>query len=181
MGNNRALFLDRDGTLIRDAHYLKDPDKLEIIKNAGPALVRAKEEGFFLFMHTNQTGIFRGYYEWSDIHACNARMYQAFEWPGDLFDEVCIAPESPEEVGGYRKPSPKFELEMIKKFDLAPSSCWVIGDKWIDPQTALNSGMNGALVRTGKPIDQSLEKKAVRTKVKIFKDLAEFISLELKL
>ena len=41
MGNNRALFLDRDGTLIRDAHYLKDPDKLEIIKNAGPALVRA--------------------------------------------------------------------------------------------------------------------------------------------
>ena len=42
-------------------------------------------------------------------------MYQAFEWPVDLFDEVCIAPESPErEVGGYRKPSPKFELEMIK-------------------------------------------------------------------
>ena len=48
---------------------------------------------------------------------------------------------------------------MIKKFDLAPSSCWVIGDKWIDPQTALYSGMNGALVRTGKPIDRGIGKE----------------------
>lgn len=181
MAKQRALFLDRDGTLIRDAHYLKDPEKLEIIETAGPALQKVKEAGLLLFMHTNQSGIGRGYYEWADVHACNAQMFKEFGWPADLFCEVCIAPESPEEVGGYRKPSPKFELEMIEKFDFAPSSCWVIGDKWIDPQTALNSGMNGALVRTGKPIDPSLEEKASRHGVKIFDDLAQFISLELKL
>jgi len=70
---------------------------------------------------------------------------------------------------------------MIKKYDLEPSQCWVIGDKWIDPETALNAGMKGALVRTGKPIDQSLEEKAASHKVKIFEDLAEFIRVELKL
>ncbi len=181
MGKNRALFLDRDGTLIQDAHYLKNPNELKIIEGAGPALVKAKKAGILLFMHTNQSGIGRGYYEWADVHACNGRMFQEFGWPKDLFEEVCIAPESPEEVGGYRKPSPKFELEMVEKFDLEPSLSWVIGDKWLDPQTGLNSEMKGALVRTGKPIDQPLEEKASSHDVKIFDDLAQFISLELKL
>ena len=85
MAKQRALFLDRDGTLIRDAHYLKDPEKLEIIKTAGPALQKVKEAGLLLFMHTNQSGIGRGYYEWTDVHACNAQMFQEFGWPADLF------------------------------------------------------------------------------------------------
>ena len=96
MGKPRALFLDRDGTLIRDAHYLKDPDKVEIIETAGPALAKAKEAGYLLFMHTNQSGIARGYYDWSDVHACNLRMHHEFEWPEDFFSEICIAPESPD-------------------------------------------------------------------------------------
>jgi D-glycero-D-manno-heptose 1,7-bisphosphate phosphatase len=181
IAKQRALFLDRDGTLIRDAHYLKDPQELEIIEVAGPALQKARNAGFLLFMHTNQSGIARGYYDWPDVYACNAKMHCDFGWADDFFAEVCIAPESPNETEGYRKPSSKFEEEMIKKYDLDSSQCWVIGDKWIDPETALNARMKGALVRTGKPIDQSLEEKAASHKVKIFKDLAEFIRVELKL
>lgn len=181
MAKQKALFLDRDGTLIRDAHYLKDPEKLEIIQSAGPALLEAKKAGFLLFMHTNQSGIARGYYDWSDVNACNARMHQEFGWQDDFFTEVCVAPESPEEIEIYRKPSPKFEEEMLAKYGLDASQCWVIGDKWIDPQTALNASMNGVLVRTGKPVDGNLRMKAVENKVKIFDDLAQFISLELKL
>ena len=67
--------MDRDGTLIRDAHYLKDPQKLEIIPSAGPALKKAKDAGFLLFLHTNQSGIARGYYDWSDVYACNAKIF----------------------------------------------------------------------------------------------------------
>jgi D-glycero-D-manno-heptose 1,7-bisphosphate phosphatase len=181
MAKQKALFLDRDGTLIRDAHYLKDPQELEIIEVAGPALQKARNERFLLFMHTNQSGIARGYYDWPDVYACNAKMHRDFGWADDFFAEVCIAPESPDETEGYRKPSSKFEEEMIKKYDLDPSQCWVIGDKWIDPETALNAGMKGALVRTGKAIDQSLEEKAASHKVKIFKDLAEFVRMELNL
>lgn len=181
MSKQKALFLDRDGTLIRDAHYLKDPQELEIIEVAGPALQTARNAGFLLFMHTNQSGISRGYYDWSDVYACNAKMHFDFGWADDFFAEVCIAPESPDEAEGYRKPSSKFEDEMIKKYDLESSQCWVIGDKWIDPKTALNAGMTGALVRTGKPINQSLKEKAASHGVKIFNDLAEFISVELKL
>jgi D-glycero-D-manno-heptose 1,7-bisphosphate phosphatase len=177
----RALFLDRDGTLIRDAHYLKDPQKLEIIPSAGHALKKAKDAGFLLFLHTNQSGIARGYYDWSDVYACNAKMHREFGWEDDFFTEVCIAPESPDEERVHRKPSSKFEEDMIAKHNLDPAQCWVIGDKWIDPQTALNAGMKGGLVRTGKPIDSALEKKAAENRVKIFDDLNHFISVELKL
>jgi len=179
MAKHKALFLDRDGTLIKDAHYLKDPNLLEIIESAGPALIKAKEVGYLLFLHTNQSGIARGYYDWEDVHACNQRMHENFGWPADFFAEVCVAPESPEEKTVYRKPSTRFEMEMIDKFRLDPSTCWVIGDKWIDPKTGLDSGMRGALVRTGKPVDQSLEQKAVQEKVPIYKDLAEFVAKEL--
>jgi len=179
MSKQKALFVDRDGTLIKDAHYLKDPDLLEIIESAGPALIKAKEEGYLLFLHTNQSGIARGYYVWADVHACNQRMHEKFGWPADFFAEICIAPESPQEKTRYRKPDPRFELEMTEKYGLDPTSCWVIGDKWIDPQTGLDAGMHGALVRTGKPVDQALEQKAGRVNVSIFKDLAEFVSKEL--
>ena len=181
MAKQRALFLDRDGTLIRDSHYLKNPQELEIIEVAGPALQLARDAGFLLFMHTNQSGIARGYYDWPDVYACNEKMYRDFGWVDDFFTEVCIAPESPDETEGYRKPSSKFEEEMIKKYDLEPSQCWVIGDKWIDPETAINAGMRGVLVRTGKSIDQSLEEKAAFHKIKIFENLAEFIRIELNL
>ena len=48
-------------------------------------------------MHTNQSGIARGYYDWTDVSACNHRMNDEFGWTEDFFTEVCIAPESPEE------------------------------------------------------------------------------------
>jgi len=179
MAKQKALFLDRDGTLIKDAHYLKDPELLEIIESAGPALIKAKKVGYSLFLHTNQSGIARGYYDLEDVHACNQRMHEEFGWPADFFIDVCIAPESPEEEMMYRKPAPRFEMEMTEKYGLDPSSCWVIGDKWIDPQTGLDAGMRGALVRTGKPVDQALEQKAAQKKVSIFTDLAEFVTQEL--
>ena len=181
MTEKRAIFLDRDGTLIRDAHYLKDPAKVEIIPDISRALEKVRQLGYFLFMHTNQSGITRGYYEWSDVFACNKKMLLDFGWPEDFFTEVCIAPESPEEKGRYRKPSPKFENEMTKKFDLDPAKCWVVGDKWIDPQTGMNAGMRGALVRTGKPIDEDLLSKAQIRGVPVYEDLNEFAEKEILL
>jgi D-glycero-D-manno-heptose 1,7-bisphosphate phosphatase len=178
---NRAVFLDRDGTLIKDAHYLKDPAKVEVIKGVGEALVRIRKAGFLLFMHTNQSGIARGYYDWDDVRACNLRMLEIFELPENFFDETCIAPEWPEKEDGYRKPSDRFEREMIDKRDLKPSECWMVGDKWIDAQTGLLAGMRAALVKTGKPIDDDIRSKTLASNVPIHADLLEFAERELGL
>ena len=181
MSGKRALFLDRDGTLVKDAHYLNDPEKIEIIEGVGQSLSKVRDAGYLLFMHTNQSGVSRGYFEIADVEACNSKMHQVFGWSADFFKVTCIAPELPEETGGYRKPSPRFENEMTLKYDLELSSCWVIGDKWIDAETGLLAGMRGALVRSGKPIENSIELLALESRVPIYADVNDFISGELAL
>ena len=179
MDKNRALFLDRDGTLIRDCHYLSDPDKVEVISGVGESLKKASHAGFLLFLHTNQSGIARGYYDWSQVHACNQRMFRELNLTEGFFSQICIAPEDPEEIGGNRKPSANFELEMIAKFNLNPKDCWVVGDKWIDPQTGLNAGMKGALVESLKSIDNDLRRKALEKEILGLPDLSVFIRKEI--
>ncbi len=172
---NRAVFLDRDGTLIKDVHYLKDPEQIEIIEGVGCSLDTIKKSGFGIFMHTNQSGITRGYYGWEDVRACNHRMLQMLNLPEDFFDQVCIAPEDRFVPGGLRKPSPKFELEMISRYDLMPRRCWMVGDKWIDAETGLNAGMRAALVQTGKPLDDDLLDRAASLSVEVFTGLEQFV------
>ena len=70
---------------------------------------------------------------------------------------------------------------MIEKYDLLAADCWIIGDKWIDPQTGLDAGIRGALVRSGKPIEEETQARASEMGVPIFSDLGEFVSLELRL
>ena len=113
---SRAVFLDRDGTLIKDVHYLKDPKDIKLIEGVGEALVHMKKSGYSLFMHTNQSGIARGYYDWDDVHACNRHMLELYGLEHDFWNGICIAPEHPDGELGYRKPSEKYQLEMIKKF-----------------------------------------------------------------
>ena len=172
---SRAVFFDRDGTLIKDVHYLKDPADIKIIDGVSEALIRIKKTGCLMFMHTNQSGIARGYYDWNDVHACNSRMLHLYGLSADFWDGICVAPESPDDSKiEYRKPSPKYELEMVEKFNLDPSICWMVGDKWIDVETGLKSKMNAALVRTGKKINSETEKIASIQKVPICEDILSF-------
>ena len=71
---NRAVFLDRDGTLNVDKHYLSDPEQLDLIPGVGPALKRLQDAGFLLIIVTNQSGIGRGYYTEENMHAVNHRL-----------------------------------------------------------------------------------------------------------
>lgn len=177
----KAVFLDRDGTLIKDAHYLKDPAKVEIIEGVGDALIRIRAAGYLIFMHTNQSGIERGYYDWADVHACNHRMLELLGFPEDFFEDTCIAPEWPDKENGYRKPSARFERETIAKYELTPMECWMVGDKWIDAQTGLSAGMRATLVKTGKPIKDEIATKAMDARVPVHLDLLEFVDHTLKL
>ena len=78
-GENRAVFLDRDGTLVVERNYLKDPALLEIFPGVPEALKRLQDGGFKLFVVTNQSGIGRGYYTVEDMHRVNARLMAELE------------------------------------------------------------------------------------------------------
>ena len=98
----KALFLDRDGTLIVDKVYLADPAGVELIAGAANALRAARSLGFKLFLFTNQSGIGRGYHTLADTHRVNARMEELLGLPTPIFEEICIAPEAPGQPSLYR-------------------------------------------------------------------------------
>ena len=142
----RALFLDRDDTLVRDAGYMSRPEQIELLPGVAEALRDARAAGFRLYLVTNQSGIGRGYYTMADALACNRRLEELL---GIVFDGVCIAPERPDEPSRYRKPSPAYLLERIAEDGLDPAACRMVGDKVSDLECGLAAGVRAALVARG--------------------------------
>jgi D-glycero-D-manno-heptose 1,7-bisphosphate phosphatase len=170
----RALFLDRDGTLIIDKVYLADPAGVELIPGTAAALRRARELGYMLFLFTNQSGIGRGYHTIEDTHRVNARLEELLALPRPVFDDICIAPEAPGQPSLYRKPSPRFIIEMIASHGLDPSQCYLVGDSTSDHQAALNGGIHPVVVKTGKVAPSSMP-EVTQHGSPVFENLAEFV------
>ena len=141
----KAVFLDRDDTLIHDPGYLSDPEKVNPIEGAGEALRRLRSAGYLLFLFTNQSGIGRGYYELADAEACNRELERRLGLdPG--FDGICIAPERPDEPLVYRKPSPRYILETMRERGLDPSEVWMVGDRDRDIEAGRRAGVRCARI-----------------------------------
>ena len=148
--STKALFLDRDGTLIIDKEYLADPAGVELIPGVAAALRRAQKLGYLLFLFTNQSGIGRGYHSLDDALRVNTRMEVMLGLPLPIFTEICIAPEAPDQPSLYRKPSPRFIQEMLAKHALDPAQCWMLGDRDSDIAAGLAAGLRSVALCTGK-------------------------------
>jgi D-glycero-D-manno-heptose 1,7-bisphosphate phosphatase len=147
---NRAVFLDRDGTLNVEREYLSDPAKLELFPGAGPALRRLQDAGFRLFIITNQSGIGRGFYSVRDMERVNERLRAELARDGVRFDRIYFAPEAPDQPSRGRKPSPQFLCDARDEFALDLAQSFMVGDKLIDLECGWNAGVKQCLlVRTG--------------------------------
>lgn len=170
----KALFLDRDGTLIPDKGYLHKPHQVELLPGVSAALKQALDAGYSLFVLTNQSGVGRGYYTLGDAEACNRRMEVLLHLKTPVFVEIGVAPEAPEAPLHYRKPSPRFILEMSAKYGLDPRYCFMVGDRWSDIEAGLNAGIVSVGLESGA--DDSLREKATAfANVHIFSDLPQFM------
>jgi D-glycero-D-manno-heptose 1,7-bisphosphate phosphatase len=146
----KAIFLDRDGTLIINRHYLADPAGVELLPGVADTLRRLLSDGYMLFLFTNQSGVGRGMFTLETVHRCNQRMIELLDLPAPAFTEICIAPESPDMPAVYRKPAPRFILETIAKYSLAPDKVWMVGDSANDALAGLNAGVRAVLVHGGE-------------------------------
>jgi len=146
----RAVFLDRDGTLNVDKHYLSDPEQLELIPGVGPALKRLQDAGFLLVIVTNQSGIGRGYYTEENMHAVNRRLINMLAPSGVRLTKIYYSPEAPEEPSVGRKPSPAFLFAARDALAVDLARSFMVGDKVIDLECGWNAGVRQSLlVRTG--------------------------------
>jgi D-glycero-D-manno-heptose 1,7-bisphosphate phosphatase len=99
--------------------------------------------------------------------------------PGIL--EIKAAPERPDEPSEYRKPSPKFILEMVARHDLDRARCWMIGDRVTDWDAGLNAGIRSCAVRSGAPFTPEAEAQAAARGVRFHRDFPTFVRVELGL
>jgi D-glycero-D-manno-heptose 1,7-bisphosphate phosphatase len=147
----RAVFLDRDGTLIEEADYLSNPDDVRLIPGAVEALELLREAGFALVLVTNQSGIARGYYSLDDYEAVASRLDDLLAEHRIRLDDSRFCPHHPEFTGEClcRKPSTGMHREASDLLGLDPSLSFFVGDKIRDLLPALELGGEGILVRTG--------------------------------
>ena len=157
-----ALFLDRDGTLIEDLHYLSDPNKVRLLPGVRECLSPLKKDGWLFFLFSNQSGIRRGFCTLEQVNACNQRMLELIGLGRDLFTKTCLALGTAEEPCEYRKPSPKFILECLEAFHLDPNFCWMIGDKETDVEAGQRAGIRTILVQ---PQSEILSKNSPKTEI----------------
>lgn len=148
--NVEALFLDRDGTVIEDRHYLRDPDGVVLMPGAGEALGRLDRAGIRLFLVSNQSGIGRGYFSEADFWACQARLDDLLRPFGARWTDVRCCPHGPDADCACRKPRPGMGEELLAAWNLDPTRCVMAGDKPEDLLFGMNAGFAAAfLVRTG--------------------------------
>ncbi len=150
MPSNRAVFLDRDGTIIVEKEYLCRPEDVAVFERAGPALRRLVDAGFLLIMVSNQSGVGRGYFSMKDVDAVNARLSAILAADGVKFKKIYIAPEAPDQPSHGRKPSPNFLFDARNEFGIDLARSFMVGDKESDLQCGWNAGVKKSiLVRTG--------------------------------
>jgi D-glycero-D-manno-heptose 1,7-bisphosphate phosphatase len=154
-GLSPALFIDRDGTLMKDVDYCSDPRQVEVFKGAPEALKKLRERGYKLIIITNQSGIGRGHFD--------ERAYRAVEQEVDrqighgVIDGSYFCPHAPDEECTCRKPEPGMVLQAAKEHGIDLARSFFIGDKASDLQCGRRAGTKTILVQTGygKQADQS--------------------------
>jgi D-glycero-D-manno-heptose 1,7-bisphosphate phosphatase len=132
----RYIIFDRDGTLIEHKQYLHKPQDVKLTPGSREIVLSFLEEGYLLFLHTNQSGVGRGYFKMEDVKKCNEKMIELLNINSKIFEDICIASDYPPIENTYRKPSIRFGSELIKKYEIKSTQLIYIGDNTSDLETA---------------------------------------------
>ncbi|MEQ1918743.1 MAG: HAD family hydrolase [Elusimicrobiota bacterium] len=146
----KAVFIDRDGVLIRDAEYLGSVTGLSVIKGAPQALKLLRKAGFKIVIVTNQSGVARGYFTLADVRKIHAELKRRLAKAGARWDALYVSPHGPKSGHPWRKPGTGMLMAAKRKLGLDLKGSYLVGDKTSDIECARRAGCTGVLVRTGK-------------------------------
>jgi HAD superfamily hydrolase (TIGR01662 family) len=138
------VLFDRDGTLVRDVPYNREPDAVEALPGAEDAVRRVRAAGLATGVVTNQSGVGRGLLTDADVGAVNSRV-DALLGP---FDVWAVCPHHPDEGCSCRKPAPGLVRVAARRMGLDPGEVVVIGDIGADVEAATRAGARAVLVPT---------------------------------
>ncbi len=149
---NKAVFIDRDGTIIYDHGYINDPSKVDLLEGAKEAISLLRDNGFMIFVVTNQSGVARGMMTINDVNKVNEKMLSVLG--KDLIDDVLICTHGPDDKCSCRKPGTALVEKAAKDYKIDLSASYSVGDK--DSDRDLGTRMGGKGIKLG-------EKEGIRT------------------
>lgn len=151
-----AAFLDRDGTIIREEHYLADPARVALLPGAAAGIKALRSAGFACVVVSNQSGVGRGLLTLETLELIHAEFCRQLADEGASIDGWYFCPAVPSSSDRTmpdhpeRKPAPGMLLRAARELDLDVSSSWMVGDMISDVLAGRNAGCRGSvLVRTG--------------------------------
>jgi D-glycero-D-manno-heptose 1,7-bisphosphate phosphatase len=153
VSGRRAVFLDRDGTIIEDAGYLRDPAGVRLLPGAAHAIRHLNEHGLIAVVATNQSGIARGLLTLDEYNATERRVDELLTLEGARLDGHYFCPHLPELNGpcDCRKPGSLLYRQAAERFGIDLSRSWWVGDRLRDVLPAESFGGRGILVGTTEP------------------------------
>ena len=155
----KAVFLDRDGTINIDHGYVHEIDQFEFVEGSIEALLELKKMGYLLVLVTNQSGIARGYFSEDQFLQLTEWMDWSLADRGVDLDGIYYCPHLADGIGEYRqdcdcrKPKAGMLLQAAKELDIDLNRSFMVGDKTEDMMAGKAAGIaHTVLVRTGKPV-----------------------------
>lgn len=149
----KAVFLDKDGTVIKNVHYNADPSKVELERYAGSALLRLQQAGYTLVIVSNQAGVALGYFSEAQLAEANRAMIDLLKQEGVAIDGVYYCPHHNKGVVkeyavtcGCRKPAAGMLLQAAGEMSIKLSRSWMVGDIADDMEAGKKAGCATILV-----------------------------------
>jgi len=155
-----AVFLDRDGTIMEDAHYIKSPDEVRLIPGAAAAVKRINDAKVPAIVITNQSGIARGIFKPEDYEAVRSYFESLLKAEGAHIDASYFCPHHPSNTGpcDCRKPATKLFEDAMRDFRLDAANVAYIGDRWRDVVASKKLGGRGIMISSHMTTDEDRRK-----------------------
>jgi len=160
VSGRRAVFLDRDGTIIEDSGFIRAPGSVRLLPGAAAAIRALRDAGYRTVAVTNQSGIARGLLTEREYQAVAARMETLLEAEGAHLDATFMCPHHPEVTGPCecRKPGTLHYRMAAERFGLTLPDCWWVGDRPTDVEPAAALGGRGILLGEGVDLRAAVER-----------------------
>jgi len=155
---NRAVFIDRDGTMAKDVCYCSCPEDFELLPNTGKAIRLLNEHGFKVIVITNQSGIARGNFTEEMLAKVHEKMKDELAQEGAWVDAIYYCPHHPDDDCQCRKPKPKLALQATKDYDIELKDSLVVGDLQMDIDLGKAIGCRTILIGAAPPMDSEAAK-----------------------
>lgn len=146
----KAIFLDRDGTINKDSvHYIKSLEEFEIFPFTTEALKSMQDSGYHLIIITNQSGVGRGFLSENELNKIHNHLTEVLQEHHIRIRAIYVCPHLPEDNCDCRKPKIENLKKAAKKYNIDLENSWFIGDSEKDIVTGKNAKCKTVLVLSG--------------------------------